>query len=797
MKVKVIIKFVLLFFIFFYSTLRAETVLFDTKNLKIEADGNMLFATKGIAKIPAKNLEIQGDKFVYDKLNSELTIFDNVKYIDNQNYIIIESDKMIYNELSNIVLSKNKTIINFENTYEINSIDIMFDRNLNKISSNDLTKVNDKLGNYFEFKNGLIFDVLHEKIASKQILITDKNFNKYYFENSQLNLKINEIVGKEVKVDFDNSFFGNINNDPILKGKGIISNDQNTKIYKTVFSTCNKSNKNCRGWELQSDIFTHNKEKKLFEYEKSWLKVFDKRLFYLPYFNHPDPSVKRKSGFLTPFYKGSDNLGSSVNVPYFYALSDSRDITFKPRFYLDNDYIFQAEYREAFKNSNFIADLSFNRTENTNTHLFAVLDGNINDSTEYKIQIQNVTNDNYLKIHDLKEYTSLIDSESTLSSYISLNKNINENTSFDSTFKLYEDLSKEDNDKYQYIFPDFNFSKIVDIDKNYNGNFQFLSSGFQKVYDTNTFEALINNDFIFNSYDFISSKGIVNDYALLLKNYNTYSENSTNYENKNDHEIFGTVLLKSEMPLKKEFENSKNFLKPILQLRFSPTNGKDISSSDTRLEYDNLFAQNRIGRSDMVEKGNSLTVGIEFEKLNLSNDRTFALNLGNVLKDKKNNDLPTKTKLDQTRSDIIGNLLYKFDNNIEINYNFSYDRDLDYSNYNSINTKLGINKLVTTFDYITENHELGDSEIITNNTSLKLTDEHSIKFNATKDLKDDFTQFYKLSYEYKTDCLMANFEYQKNFFRNGGLVPDESVVFLIRFIPFAEIRGAANTIFEN
>ena len=251
------------------------------------------------------------------------------------------------------------------------------------------------------------------------------------------------------------------------------------------------------------------------------------------------------------------------------------------------------------------------------------------------------------------------------------------------------------------------------------------------------------------------------------------------------------------MPLKKEFENSKHFLKPIFQLRFSPTNGKDISSSDTRLEYDNLFAQNRIGRSDMVEKGNSLTIGLEFEKLNLSNDRTFALNLGNVLKDKKNNDLPTKTKLNQTRSDIIGNLLYKFDNNIEINYNFSYDRDLDYSNYNSINTKLGINKLVTTFDYITENHELGDSEIITNNTSLKLTDEHSIKFNATKDLKDDFTQFYKLSYEYKTDCLMANFEYQKNFFRNGGLVPDESVVFLIRFIPFAEIRGAANTIFEN
>ena len=44
---------------------------------------------------------------------------------------------------------------------------------------------------------------------------------------------------------------------------------------------------------------------------------------------------------------------------------------------------------------------------------------------------------------------------------------------------------------------------------------------------------------------------------------------------------------------------------------------------------------------------------------------------------------------------------------------------------------------------------------------------------------------------------MASFEYQKNFFRDGSLVPDDSLVFLIKFIPFAEIRGAANTVFEK
>ncbi len=794
-KFKIIILF---FFLILVSTnLQAETIFFDSKNIKIEQEGNMVFATKGVANIPSRNIKIEGDKFVYDKLNSELTIFDNVKYYDKENDIVVEGQKLLFDNTKNTLFSQSETYINVENKYEINSSNVLFERNINKISTYNFTKINDQIKNIFEFNDGLIFNTSKEIISSKKIKIIDQNLNKYFFENSKLNLELNEIVGKEVKVDFNDSFFGNIENDPLLKGSSILSNDKNTKIYKTVFSTCNMQNKSCRGWELQSEVFTHNKIKKLFEYEKSWLKVFDKKLFYVPYFNHPDPTVKRKSGFLTPFYKGSNNLGPSINIPYFYAISDSKDFTFKPRLYLDNNFILQSEFREAYKNSNLIADFSINRDENTNTHFFAELEGKIENKTDYKIQIQNVTNDNYLKIHDIQEYTSLITSDSTLTSYISLEKSIDENTNLESTLKLYEDLSKEDSDKYQYIFPDFNFSKNITLDQSYNGSFQFLSSGFQKIYETNKYEALINNDFNFNSFDFISSKGVKTDYSFLLKNYNTYSENSTVYENKNDHEIFATLLLKSEFPLIKEFDQSKNFLKPILQARISPTNGKDISSSDTRIEYDNLFSPNRIGRSDMVEKGNSITLGIEFEKQNLQNEKILGINFGSVLKDKKNDDLPTKTKLDQTRSDIIGNIFYQPSDNIELSYNFSYDRDLDYSNYDSIKAKFGKNKFITSFDYITENHDFGDNELITNNTSYEFTKEHQISFNTTKDLKDDFTQFYKLSYAYETDCLLASFEYQKKFFRDGSLVPDENLFFLIKFVPFAEIRGAANSVFEN
>ena len=198
----------------------------------------------------------------------------------------------------------------------------------------------------------------------------------------------------------------------------------------------------------------------------------------------------------------------------------------------------------------------------------------------------------------------------------------------------------------------------------------------------------------------------------------------------------------------------------------------------------------------MVEENASATIGLEFEKQNLLNEKILGFNIGNIFKNKKNSSMPSKAKLDQTRSDIVGNFFYEPNESFKFEYNFSYDRDLDFSNYESISAKFGKNKLVTNFDYLSEDNEFGSEELITNNTKLKFTNEHSLSFNTTKDLKNDFTQFYKFSYEYETDCLSASLQYQKKFFRDGNLVPDESLYFLIRFIPFTEIQGSANTVFE-
>ena len=218
-----------------------------------------------------------------------------------------------------------------------------------------------------------VFDLKREIIKSNKSTIIDKESNKYFFSDLIINLKDNEIVGKELKIEYENSYFGNIENEPRLKGRSAYDNESELKVFKGVFSTCNIQGKKCRGWELNTDEFKHDKKKRTFEYKNSWLKIFDQKVFFLPFFSHPDPSVKRKSGFLTPTYSSSENLGTSINVPYFKVIGLDKDITFNSRYYADKSFMLQNEYRQALKNSKIISDFSFLvGNEGTKSHFFII-----------------------------------------------------------------------------------------------------------------------------------------------------------------------------------------------------------------------------------------------------------------------------------------------------------------------------------------------------------------------------------------------------------------------------------------
>ena len=70
------------------------------------------------------------------------------------------------------------------------------------------------------------------------------------------------------------------------------------------------------------------------------MKIYDFPVFYFPKFFHPDPTVKRQSGFLVPRFTDSSMVGFGSTIPYFWAMSKDKDMTISPKIYANENMIY-------------------------------------------------------------------------------------------------------------------------------------------------------------------------------------------------------------------------------------------------------------------------------------------------------------------------------------------------------------------------------------------------------------------------------------------------------------------------
>jgi LPS-assembly protein len=99
-------------------------------------------------------------------------------------------------------------------------------------------------------------------------------------------------------------------------------------------------------WQVKAMRIIHNQLDKMLYFENAQLEFFGVPLAYLPYFSTPDPTVKRKSGFLMPAYSTSAAYGFGVEVPYYWAIAPNYDATFTPRITTQQGVLLQAEFRQ-------------------------------------------------------------------------------------------------------------------------------------------------------------------------------------------------------------------------------------------------------------------------------------------------------------------------------------------------------------------------------------------------------------------------------------------------------------------
>jgi LPS-assembly protein len=114
----------------------------------------------------------------------------------------------------------------------------------------------------------------------------------------------------------------------------------------TACAPCRDDPKKPPLWQVKGMRIIHDQIDKMLYFENAQLEFFGVPIAYLPYLSSPDPTVKRKTGFLMPSYHTGSNTGIGVEIPFYWAIAPDYDLTVNPRITSKQGLLGQAEFRQ-------------------------------------------------------------------------------------------------------------------------------------------------------------------------------------------------------------------------------------------------------------------------------------------------------------------------------------------------------------------------------------------------------------------------------------------------------------------
>ncbi len=128
----------------------------------------------------------------------------------------------------------------------------------------------------------------------------------------------------------------------------------NTTVFQSgVYTACEACKEDPRKpptWQVKAARIIHNEAEKMIYFEDARLEFFGFPVAYMPYFSAPDPTVKRKSGFLVPEVSVTGKYGVGVATPYYWALAPDYDATITPVITSKQGALLQGEWRQRLVN---------------------------------------------------------------------------------------------------------------------------------------------------------------------------------------------------------------------------------------------------------------------------------------------------------------------------------------------------------------------------------------------------------------------------------------------------------------
>ena len=789
-----------LLFVSFSNFLFAEEFDIKAKNISIDKKKSITIFEGNVELKDEFNNLIKSDYVEYNKITNFLKLQGKI-IIKDKNNNIFNTSVATYDNNNKLFKSSGESSFETIKGYKIKTSDLVINYKNFSVISNNQTTIKDLDGNTIKLEN---FEYLKEKNIFKsigKINLTDKLNNIYKFSQLYIDEEKQEIIGSDAKIFINNEDFKiNNSNKPRIFANTISINNNTSTFVKSNFTMCDyRQNDKCPPWEMKASKMTHDAVKKTIYYDKAVIKLYNLPIFYFPKLSHPDPSVDRRSGFLIPSYTDTKNLGSGLNIPYFWAINKDKDLTLNNKLFVSEHPLFLGEYRQAFKDSDLIFDFGYTegykkksstKKLGNKSHFFINYLKNFDSSesinNNLEVNLQHVSDKKYLKLYKID--SNLVNYETeVLENYIDYSRfDEDKNSFFSLNLSSFRTLADTYNDKYEYILPEINYEKQL-----FSNNFGYGNLGTNiKVhnYDTNKY-----SKFFTNNLDWIIEKPFsekIFDGKLLtkFKNINYEVKNINAYKKDTTNELFGAIGYLASLNLfKSNDDQNKHFLTPKLMFKYAP-NYMRKEESEFSLANKNLFQLDRLQSNQNFEGGSNLTLGLDYEIEEDNNKSSFSI--AQIINEKKNNkNMPDTSSLDKRFSDIIGNFNYKKKENLLLNYNFSLKQNFKETSRNDLDVKYNYDNISFNLNYLEEDKKTGENEYIKSVLEYRNNDSGVFTFSNKRNLITNSSEFYDLSYEYINDCLRAGIFYRREFYNDSEIEADDSLMFKITLSSFGSINS--------
>jgi LPS-assembly protein len=243
--------------------------------------------------------------------------------VDSTQPMLLQADEMIYDNENNRVTAKGNVEIYYGN-YTLLADQVIYDRNANTLAAAGNVRIKDPEGAI---------------ITSNQMTLTD-DFRDGFIDALRVVTKDDtRIVAQTAS-----------------REAGNVTVFQNG--WFTPCKPCEDNPDKPPTWRIRAQKIIHRKDEATITYRNGFFDLFGVPVMYVPYFQSADPTVKRKSGFLMPMYTQSDTLGTTVTVPYYFALSDNFDFTFAPMYTSEAGVLLQGDWRHRLASGGYRVELA-------------------------------------------------------------------------------------------------------------------------------------------------------------------------------------------------------------------------------------------------------------------------------------------------------------------------------------------------------------------------------------------------------------------------------------------------------